>query len=210
MPNNLDFSGYEEQRSFEVISPGTIVLVQLTIKPGGVGPDNLGTPTKNGDAVLLACEFVVVEGNYAKRKFWDRFMIESDGSNPNHAETIRIAGGVLKAILLSVRGIKPKRPPQQYSDAEKLALQVKGYAEFDGLRFHARLGVEQGNGYAAKNKIVEVITPENKFWRKVDQVDPDLLGRAANTAMVSPEPSQSDAQASSPAANKIERPDWAK
>jgi len=80
-----------------------------------------------------------------------------------------------------------------------VARRITNYGELDGMRFIARLGVEPArNGYAAKNRVAEVITPERTDWQRVEQ--------PAKSA--TPTPSVATAKpASTPAT--IARPKWA-
>lgn len=76
MSNWNDFNDAEQQPSFDLIPKGTVVKLRMTIKPGG--HDNAEQGWTGGYAsesfdtgsVYLACEFVVLEGEYAKRKLW--------------------------------------------------------------------------------------------------------------------------------------------
>jgi hypothetical protein len=191
---SLDFNDVGDQRSFEVIPDGTVCTLQLTVRPGGVGDGGWLTRAKDGNSEHINGEFVVVNGSYANRKLWTRYTV----NGTNHAEAIDIATRQLKAILQSARGVNPK----DQSDAAKAALRLHNYGDFNQLRFVARLGVEPPrDGYAAKNTIKEVITPEKQAWTKPEQIDRDLLGKAANAAArVGP---------SAPPANAIARPQWA-
>ena len=64
----------------ELIPDGTFAKVKMTIRPGGV---NGSTPMDAGllkashtsDAKMLDCEFTVVAGAYARRKFWQNFTV---------------------------------------------------------------------------------------------------------------------------------------
>jgi hypothetical protein len=189
----IDFNNVGDQRSFEVIPDGTICTLQMTVRPG-VGGGGWLTRAKDGNSEHINCEFVVVEGPHAKRKLWTRYTV----TGANHAEAIEIATKQLKAILQSARGFRPN----DNSDAAKAALRLQSYGDFDQLRFMARLGVEPPkNGYEAKNTIKEVITPEKPDWKKPEQIDRELLGKATNTA--------GPVQPSAPPANAIGRPQWA-
>ena len=71
----------------------------------------------------------------------------------------------LRAILECARGIKPA----DVSEAAKKARVVE-YADFDGIRFLAQIGVEPAKGdYRAKNFLAQIITPERKEWQPVEQ-----------------------------------------
>jgi hypothetical protein len=66
-----------------------------------------------------------------------------------------ISRNTLRAILESARGIRP----DDRSEAAEAARKVSGWADFDQLRFVARIGVRPPrDAYAAKNTILQVIT----------------------------------------------------
>ena len=170
---NLNDAG--EQRSFDVVPNNVICTVQMTIKPGGAGPGGWLTRAQNGNSEHLNCEFVVVDGPHAKRKFWNRYTVVGD----NHATAIEISRKALKAILESARGIKPK----DESDAAKVARTPQGWDDFDQLRFVVRVGIEPPkDGYDAKNVIKEIITPERQVWTKPEQIDRSQLTKSGNGA----------------------------
>jgi hypothetical protein len=189
---NFDLNDASEQRSFDIIPANTVCTVQLTVKPGGAGKNSWLTLSKDGNSEHLNCEFIVVDGPHAKRKFWGRYTVVG----VNHDQAINISRATLRAMLESAKGIRP----DDKSDAAKMARAIKGYEDFDQLRFVARIGVEPPkNGYNAKNVIDEVVTPEKQTWKKPEQVDRDLLGKPATaTAPAQPAP-----------ANAIARPQWA-
>jgi hypothetical protein len=160
---SYDFNGTGEQRSFEVIPDGTIAVVQMIVRPGNAGEGGLFKRTQKGDAEGLDAEFIVVEGDYAKRKFWG-FLITS-GTTDGHAQAADITMRKLRAILESARGIKPT----EVSEAAKRA-RTADFADFDGIRFMAKIGVEPARGeYKAKNILGEVVTPDRKEWHPINQ-----------------------------------------
>ena len=184
-----DFNDAGEQRSFDVIPAGTIVLLSMTVRPGGAGADNWLKKSKDGLSEGLDCEFVVLEGDYAKRKIWTLFTL--GGTSQGHADAAAISRAKLRAILESARGIRPDDKSEQAAQARR----TSSFADFDGLRFLAKTGVEPArNGFAAKNTLQEIITPE---WRPIPQVPKqgDLHSSAINPG-------------TSPV--KIERPAWAR
>ena len=151
---DFNFNTAGGQRSFDVIPANTICTLQLTIRPGGSGDDGWLKRSADGASEGLDCEFVVVDGQYAKRKLWQKYTLK--GAKPGHAEAGGISRDTLRAILESARGIRP----DDESDAAQTARNVSGWADFNGLRFVARIGVRPPkDGYAAKNTILEVITP---------------------------------------------------
>jgi hypothetical protein len=192
---DFDFNKDGEQRTFDVIADGTICTVQMTVRPGGAGTDGWLTRARDGNSEHLNCEFVVVGGTYAKRKFWNRYTVVGS----NHEQAIEISRKALKAMLESARGVRPS----DESEAAKLARQTKGWGDFDQLRFVVRVGVEPAkNDFVARNTIREVITPERQAWTKPEQIDRSLLGNSTAATASTPAP------ASAPA-HTITRPQWA-
>src|SRR6516165_5787464 len=146
---SYDFNDAETQRNFDVIPDGTIATVRMTVRPGSAGEDGWLRSSKDGGSEALDCEFVVLDGPFAKRKFWTLFTIA--GTTPGHGEAANISAGYLRAMLESARGIG-------------------SYGDLNGLSFIARIGVEPPqNGYKAKNRLDHVVTPDDKAWHPVTQ-----------------------------------------
>ncbi|SRR6266536_1883584 len=190
----LNFNDAGPQRSFEVIPDNTVATLHLNLRSGGAGPDGWLKRSKDGNSEALDCELTVVDGQYAKRKFWTLLTIA--GTTRGHAQAAEISRARIRAILESARGI---RPDDKSEPAEK-ARQIETYRDLDGLRFIGRIGVEPPkNGFKAKNTLIEVITPERKEWQTVEQV--------AKPASDSTQTSEAQ-PAATPA--KIEKPKWAR
>jgi hypothetical protein len=167
--SEFDFNTASEQRDYDVIPDKTVAVVQLKIRDGNAGPDGLLKRSKSGEAEGLDCEFTVVEGPYAKRKFFGFYVLS--GATDGHIQAADITRSRLRAILESARGIKPT----DVSEAAKQA-RVAELRDFDGIRFLARIGVEPAKGeYRAKNILLSVITPDQKEWRPIEQVEQPLM-----------------------------------
>ena len=159
----FDFNTAKEQSDYDLIPAGTVAVVQMNIRAGECGEDDILSRSKSSEAEGLDSVFTVVEGKYAKRKFF-AFQVVS-GTTEGHATAGKITHSKLRAILESARGIKPT----DVSEAAKKARDVN-YVDFDGIRFIAKIGVEPARGeYKAKNTLAEVITPDRKEWRPVQQ-----------------------------------------
>ena len=121
---------------------------------------------------MLDVELTVVDGQFARRKLWERFVLA--GTTDGHATAAEISRGKLRAILESARGIKPDNASPQARAARTVPLKA-----FDGIRFIAKIGIEKGadkgNGgghYPDRNILLQVITPDRKDWHAVEQVPP--------------------------------------
>ncbi len=191
--SELDFNTAGQQR--DVIPANTICTLHMTIRPGGAGDDGWlkRSSTSKGDSEGLDCEFTVVDGPYAKWKLWQLFTLH--GTTPGHADAGDISMRTLRAIIESARGIRPDDKSAEAQAARK----PSSWGDLDGLRFIARLGVRPPqDGWAAKNTIMEVITPGRRDWEK----PPEQIAKPAAAAPTAPAP------ATTPPANAIARPKW--
>jgi hypothetical protein len=161
-------------------------VLNLTVRPGGVGEDGWLRQSKDGLSRALDLEMIVVEGPYAKRKLWS--LLTLGGTTQGHAEAGAISKARLRAILESARGVRPDDRSEQAAAARR----ITSFSELDGIRFIGKIGIEPGRGeYQAKNTVAEIITPERAQWHPVVQA-----------------PIQTKINVPAPA-NSIERPAWA-
>src|SRR6516164_3577167 len=204
----FDYSQTSDPRDFgELIPHNTLASVLMRILPGGVGENGLLKRTAKGDAEALICEFVVVDGPYAKRKFWDTFLLE--GTTPGQQEMVLTNRGRLKNILESARGIKKGDTSEQ-----ALALYRAEDKDFNNIIFVARIGVKKGEpkndgsgtSWSDKNYLLAAITPDQKDWHPVEQPPPFNGGGAgATVARENTAPGGSTPAGSAP----ITPPKWA-
>jgi hypothetical protein len=199
-----DYTDTPPPRGFELIPHGTIATVQMRIRPGNVGEDGMFRRSAKGDCEMLDCEFVVVYGPYAHRKFWDNFILE--GTTSGHAKMVETNRGVLRTITESSRGIKP----DDVSPAARKA-RTASPKDFDNVIFIAKIGVERGRpkddgsgeNYPDKNVLAGVITPDKKNWHPVEQPGPWNDGGGSGSSAAAPAPSET------PPAQGINKPTWA-
>jgi hypothetical protein len=128
----LDLNDAGPQRSFDLIPAGTVASVQMTIRPGGIGEDGWLKRSNDGGAEMLDCEFVIVDGEFAKRKIWQLLLLS--GTTDGHATAAEISRAFLRGVLESARNIKPNDVSAEAYDRRKA-----GFADFNGMRFIARL-----------------------------------------------------------------------
>lgn len=156
-----DFNSAKDQTA-EPMPTGTLVKVRMTIKPGGHDDPTQGwtggyaTHNNDSGAVYLNCEFVVLEGQYTKRKVWNNIGLHSNNS-PVYAEMGR---SFIKGILNSSRNINPKDNSPQAQGARR----IHGLAELDGVVFIGRISVGSDKSGNAKNEITVAITPDHKEY----------------------------------------------
>ena len=140
----------------------------------------------------LDCELTVEapEEHYGRKIFKTMIL---KGTSDGHEKAADISRKQLRAIVDSVHGLK-----RGDESAEARAKRdVKSLEEFDGARFMVRVGVEPPSGkYAAKNSILQVITPEMQEWRSLPQDPKDHPPGATGAPPITN-------------SGTVRRPDWA-
>lgn len=150
-----------------LIPAGTVAIVLIHLRPGGVGEDGLLKHSGNGECQLLDIEYVVVDGPYARRKTWENQIVEgTTQSQKDMADSYRRKR---KAILESARNIKPGDTSPQAR-----AGYAAGLKDFDGLMFLAKFGIAEGkDGYEDKNTVTPIV-PGRPEYRPVVQTPPSI------------------------------------
>jgi hypothetical protein len=172
----LNFNEAGEQRSFDLVPDRTIVAVQMRIRPGGAGEDGMLRRSKAGTSEALDVEFTVLDGPFAKRKFWEALLVS--GTTQGHQSAADITRRKLRAIIESARGIMPN----DQREAAVQARNLSSYTDLDGLCFLVRVGVEPARGeYKAKNVLKEIVTPNKTEWKQLEQVKLETPPAAAVT-----------------------------
>jgi hypothetical protein len=161
----IDFNNAEPQREGGLIPENTIAVCHMTIRPGSAGDGGWLKRSKDGSSLAIDAEFTIVEGPFAKRKFWKLYTVE--GATEGHAKASEISASQIRAIVESARGIRP----DDESEAAKQARRINNWGDLDGIRFIGKVGIEKGkDGYKDKNTLWAAVTPDRKDWQKVEQV----------------------------------------
>jgi hypothetical protein len=204
-----DFNNAENQSSFDLIPAKTPVRVRMTIKPGGFDNPHLGwtggyvTRNSTTGAAYLNCEFVVLEGPYAKRKVWSLIGLHSEKG----PEWANIGRSFIRALLNSARGIHPKDD----SPAAQSARCIQGFADLDGIEFVARIDVERDQRSGEdRNVIRTVLQPDHPEYATLMGAGGFRAPAPAGAAPMSPA-AFGGAPAPVPAAGPAKpfRPTWA-
>jgi len=160
-----DFNNSDNQQSFDVIPNNTLAKVRMQIRPGGYDDANQGwnggyaTKNDNTGSIYLSCEFVVTEGEFARRKIWSLIGLHSEKG----PEWSNMGRSFIKAILNSAKGFKES----DVSEAAQNARRIKGLADLDGIEFLAKITVAQDQNGNDKNEIKFAITPDHKDYAKL-------------------------------------------
>lgn len=163
----IDFSQHQSQS--DIIPHGTIAPVRMTVRPGGVGDGGFLRQSMSSPAQMLDCEFTILDGPFARRKFWHMFVVAgSEKGAP-------IGMGQLSGIVDSIRNLKSSdRSPE--ANAKR---QVDGWHAFDGVEFMAKIIVQPGkDGYQDSNRLGDALTPGNADYRHLNTAGPAPMAAA--------------------------------
>ena len=205
----FDFNSAEEQSAFDLIPRGTVVAVRMTLKPGGFDEPSQGwtggyATLGSTGAVYLNCEFVVLDGEFARRKLWSRIGLYS----PKGPEWSNKGRTFIKALLNSARGVWPN----DNSPAAQEARRIASFTELDGIVFIGRVDWEKNKNGEFDNVIKTAITADHAdYAARVEALNQARQTRqAASTAhTATPTDSSAYAAASGRAVSGHSRPTWA-
>lgn len=192
-----DFNSAGDQNNFDLIPKGTFVKVRMTIRPGGYDDASQGwtggyaTQSNTTGSVYLNCEFVVLDGPYAKRKMWSLIGLHS----PKGPEWANMGRAFVKGILNSARGLQPQDNTPQAQQARR----IQGFADLDGIEFVTKVEMDKDQYGEDKNVVKTAITPDHKDY-------PGVMG---NAAQAQPAQQQASIPASSQPVAPTGRPSWA-
>ena len=157
-----DFNDAEQQQGFDLIPKGTTVKVRMTIKPGGHDDPAQGwtggyaTESFDTGSVYLACEFVVLDGPFAKRKMWSNIGLQSR-KGPTWGQMGR---SMIRGILNSARNVHPQ-DNTTYATSRR---RIEGFHELDGIEFLARVDVEKDAKGENRNVVKLAVEPDHKDY----------------------------------------------
>jgi hypothetical protein len=153
----MDLNSAESQTEFTIIPANTIAKARLMIKPGNDFSDPFLTRSKDGNSTYLNCEFVIMEGQFVRRKIFDKIGIS--GSD----QWVNMGKARIRAILESAKNINPK----DMSETAMAARKINSFSELEGLEPIIKIGIEHDRGgvYQDKNKVASIITHDNSFYK---------------------------------------------
>ena len=144
--------------------------------------------SQSSDAKMLDCEFTVVEGPYARRKFWQNFTVAGGKlDEKGQSKGWNISKSAFRAMVDSALGLDPK----DESAAAKQKRVIQGLKQLDGIVFVARIMVEPASNpqYKDANKLANVVLPGEPQYAAVmrgENVQPDPVNAKPRKAADTP------------------------
>jgi hypothetical protein len=172
----IDLSKEQPQQARGPI-PAGVYLLEIKLKPGSIGElDPYLLIAKNQRTRMLALEYMVVEGEHAKRKLFDYITVAADLSdNPdlppldakqrdNYNTSVRMGLSKLRAMIDSAHGLDTNDHSAEADTKRKFA----DWSALNGLRFWGQVEIRPArNGYRASNELFFVVTPGMPDYPKV-------------------------------------------
>jgi hypothetical protein len=202
----FDMNDAEQQKTSELIPDGTFAKVTMTIRPGGTDGDGevdqgllRAAKDPTSDVRMLDCEFTVLEGPHARRKFWQMFTVQGGKVDENGISIAwKISKSSFRAMIDSALGLDPA----DMSETAKQKRILRGLGDLSGISFVAKIKVEPSDDprYGDQNRLDRVVMPTEKEWKLVmDGKDvppsPSRQRAAAKSTSLQPAWSQTAPQA---------------
>ena len=149
-----------DQNTGDLIPDKTKAKIIMTVRPGGVGAGGWFTQSKSSPSIMLDCEFTVMNGQFAKRKFWQYLVTEGNET------AVNISRQNIRSIIESSKGIDPS----DYSEAATKARQLNDIAELNNVEFAGTIKIDKakpGSGFDDQNRLKNIITPNSKDYKSV-------------------------------------------
>jgi len=169
----FDMNDAEPQKTGELIPDGTFAKVNMIVRPGGIDGQSeidqalLKAPKDpTSDARMLDCEFTVMEGPHAKRKFWQLFTVQGGKVDESGVSIAwKISKSTFRAMIDSALGLDP----QDMSEAAKQKRILRGLADLNHITFVAKIKIEpsEDTRYGDQNRLDRVVLPTDKEWKLV-------------------------------------------
>ena len=152
----MDFNNVDFQSAFNLIPNNEIAKARLVLR--GAPVNSCITLGRNEGTAYLNCEFVILEGKYAKRKVFDKIGIEGN------EKWVNAGKARIKAILESANGISPR----DTSEKAVKARQIESYLDLNGLDIVIKIGIEHDSTgiYQDRNRVAAIITPDHAQYEQ--------------------------------------------
>lgn len=160
---DMNDAGPQMPPAGDLIPDGTFAKLRMTIRPGGTNgavPMDAGLlrASRSGDIKQLDCEFTVIEGSFARRKFWQMFTVAGGKlDDKGQSKGWNISKASFRAMIDSALGLDPK----DESPGARQKRVIQGLKQLDGIVFAARVMVEPSSDpqYKDSNKLANVVVP---------------------------------------------------
>jgi len=206
--NNVSYSESSSSGDFELIPDGTVVRAFLSLSDGDHELPEFGGgrffKSSQSGAKWMPIEMTIVGGPFDKRKVWQNIFVDGAKTDENGFSVAkRIGLETIKKTVDSHFGLSMK---DDWPDATQKRGSVNGVHMLNGMQICFKIGIEKGtNGYADKNKIKTVLTPDSKEFIAMVGGNAPVVQQQAPASQMAASPDQAQ-----PANNGGVTPSWAR
>lgn len=184
---DMDFNSADTQDSaFALIPANTLVRLQMTIRPGGAGPEGWLTQSKSSSALYLNTEGVIEEGPHARRRIYTRIGFRGRNADTGAEDTYANRGrALLRGILESAHGVRS----DDTSDQARAKRTIRSFGDMSGLTFIAKIGIERDKNDPSdqgRNVVVAAIGPQHPEYAALMGTTPGAYTPAINAPAMAP------------------------
>jgi len=155
----------------DLIPDGTFAKIRMSIRPGGINGSvpmdvSLLKASQTSDAKMLDCEFTVVDGPLARRKFWQNFTVAGGKLDEKGiSKGWNITKSTIRAMIDSALGLDPN----DMSAEAKQKRVIQGLKQLDGIVFVGRIMVEPASNpqYKDVNRLANVVVPGEPHYAAI-------------------------------------------
>jgi len=158
-----DFNSADSQQQFELIPADTVAPVCMRIKPGGYDDPTQnwtgGYAKQNQEtgSIYLDCEFVILAGEFAKRKLWNLIGLHS----PKGPTWQNMGRSFIRGLLNSAYGLSDKDDSPQAQQKRR----IQQLSELDLICFVAKITAKKDTQGNMRNQIAYALTPDNADYQ---------------------------------------------
>jgi len=161
--NNIE-TGAPVGAPLELIPERTVVRAVINLLGGETeltefGQGGLFVKSQTSSAIYCPLEFTIIGGDFNTRRVWHNLFVHGDKLDDNGVSVARNIGlSTLRRMIDSIHGLLSS----DMSPEAQAKRNISGLMDLQSKEFCFSVGIEpEKNGYAAKNKMSLVLTPDN-------------------------------------------------
>jgi hypothetical protein len=156
-----DLNTARRHRERRTVAAGLYEL-EITVHPGGCGPDGELRLANNLSSLLLELELMVASGDGEGASFRHYLTVAVDGEEPSRKQ-LRSIDWSMQQLREILEGHHKISPDDNSPEAVRLR-KFTTFMSFDGLRFYGMVAVEDSEKYGMQNKLLRIVMLGDREW----------------------------------------------
>jgi hypothetical protein len=159
---NYDLNTARRHRERRTVAAGLYEL-EITVHPGGCGPNGELRLSNNLSSLLLELELTVASGEDEGTSFRHYLTVAVDDQQPPSKRQLRSIDWSMQQLREILESHHKISPDDDNAEAMRLR-KFTNFMSFDGLKFHGMVGVEDSEKYGMQNKLLRIVMPGDREW----------------------------------------------